>query len=499
MDLSILIPARNEQFLNNTIQDILKNKRGKTEIIVGLDGAWGESIPQHDDITVLYYPKAIGQRALTNRLAKLSKAKYVMKLDAHCAFDGGFDVKLMADMKDHWTVVPIMKNLHVFDWVCKCGFRRYQGPTKPCEKCGGEMTREMIWKGKDSPQSTSYRVNRELEFKYWGEYKKKQAGDIVDTFSLQGSCFMLTRDKYWELDICDENWGSWGGQGAEVALKTWLSGGEVKCNKKTWYAHLFRTQGEDFGFPYPNPGKEQKKAKDTLRDTFLNDKWPKAKYPLNWLINKFQPPEWEDVWKDEKAIIFYTDNQLNLKIAKKVQKRLKKMDLPIYSASLKPMPHFGINHHIGEKRGTTAYFKQILACLEACKEKIVYFCEHDVLYDPSHFEFTPPDDKFYFNTNVWKVRWEDGFAVKVDDCKQISGMVCRKEKALRFYRYKLAQLELGEFDRHYEPQKDRVSFQSKNPNYDIRHNNNLTKNRWSKDQFRNKKYTKGWQEKIIKL
>ena len=42
MDLSILIPARNEQFLKNTVEDILKNKRGNTEIIVGLDGEWAD-------------------------------------------------------------------------------------------------------------------------------------------------------------------------------------------------------------------------------------------------------------------------------------------------------------------------------------------------------------------------------------------------------------------------------------------------------------------------
>ncbi len=33
-------------------------------------------------------------------------------------------------------------------------------------------------------------------------------------------------------------------------------------NKKTWYAHMFRTQGGDFGFPYPISGRDQKKAQD---------------------------------------------------------------------------------------------------------------------------------------------------------------------------------------------------------------------------------------------
>ena len=296
MELSILIPSRNEMWLKRTIDDILEHREADTEIITVLDGALADPpIPQHERVTVVYLQESIGQRAATNMACKLSKAKYVMKIDAHCAFDQGFDRKMLDVMQDNWTMVPLMKNLHVFDWVCdKCEHRKYQEPTEPCEKCGSTMHKDVLWRAKPSPNSTSYRINPQLEFKYWGAYKKKQKGDIVDTLSLQGSCFMLTREKYWELNICDESWGSWGGQGAEVALKTWLSGGEVKCNKKTWYAHLFRTQGKDFSFPYPNPGKEQKKAKDTLRDVFLQDKWSKAKHSLKWLIDKFDPPEWED-------------------------------------------------------------------------------------------------------------------------------------------------------------------------------------------------------------
>ncbi|KKT34567.1 MAG: hypothetical protein UW23_C0034G0006 [Candidatus Collierbacteria bacterium GW2011_GWA1_44_12] len=36
-DLSILIPSRNEMFLARTIEDILSNIEGNTEIIVGLE------------------------------------------------------------------------------------------------------------------------------------------------------------------------------------------------------------------------------------------------------------------------------------------------------------------------------------------------------------------------------------------------------------------------------------------------------------------------------
>ena len=115
--------------------------------------------------------------------------------------------------------------------------------------------------------------------------------------SLQGSFFMLTREKYWELNICDsDTFGSWGSQGIEVACKTWLSGGRVVVNHDTWYAHLFRTKGGDFGFPYPNSGSKAQKAKKLAKDIFFNNKWDKAIRPLSWLVEKFWPVKG---WSDE--------------------------------------------------------------------------------------------------------------------------------------------------------------------------------------------------------
>jgi hypothetical protein len=497
-DLSILIPARNEMFTARTVQDIIEKKRGRTEVIVGLDGAWSDpGIEDHPDVRIVYQPIAIGQRAMTNKLARLSSAKYVMKVDAHCAFDEGFDVKLMEPMQDDWTTVPTMKNLHAFDWVCPDGHRRYQGPSGPCQECGKETTRDVIWYAKPSPNSTSYRFDKTLKFQYFGEYKAKQKGDLVESMSLQGSAFMLTRDKYWELNICDEQAGSWGHQGSEVALKTWLSGGRVIVNTRTWYAHMFRTQGGDFGFPWPAKEGEIEKARKHIRGTFLNDEWPLATHKLQWLVDKFGPvPDWHDGNNPSKAIIYYTDNQLDPDIMKACQDQLKKSGLPITSSALKKID-FGDRtiRFPSLKRSPYALFKQILGALENTPENIIFFCEHDVLYPPSHFDFTPPQkDTFYFNTNVWKVDSGSGKAVKVDRCDQLSGMVVWKEEALKFVREKMQQIENDGFDRHYEPRGKRETFSSTEPLVDIRHDKNMTPSRWAKEQFRNQANTEGWTE-----
>jgi hypothetical protein len=220
-----------------------------------------------------------------------------MKVDAHCAFAQGFDKVLIEDMQPDWTIVPVMRNLHAFDWVCPNGHRRYQGQSGVCKECGEPTTMDVVWIAKPSPQSTSYRFDSEPHFQYFGEFKHRPEGqgDLTETMSLQGSCFMMSREKYFELDVCDEVFGSWGSQGIEVAVKTWLSGGRVICDHKTWYAHLFRTQGGDFGFPYPNPGHSMQSAKKKAKDLFFDDKWEKQIKPLSWLIRKFWPvPGWTE-------------------------------------------------------------------------------------------------------------------------------------------------------------------------------------------------------------
>jgi len=503
MMLSVLIPARNEIFLARTVEDILSNIEGDTEVIVVLDGAWADpGLPQDPRLTVVYLPEAVGQRAATNLACRIATGKYVMKCDAHCSFDKGFDVKMCTKMKPEFTMVPKMYNLHVFDWVCPEGHRRYQGPSGPCTKCGKDTVRDVLWRAKPSPETTAMRFDRDLRFQYWSAYKKRQQGHIVETMSILGACFMLTREKYWELDICDEKHGSWGQQGTEVACKTWLSGGRLVCNKNTWFAHMFRTQGKDFSHPYPISGSQVEHAREYSKHLWLGNKWHKAKRPLKWVFEHFAPvPEWND-----KGIVYYTDNQLNVKIAKAVQAQLLKAKLPIVSASLKPMK-FGKNVHVPGERSALQMFKQILAALKASTAGVVFFCEADVLYHPSHFDFVPPrEDTWYYNTNVWKVDANTGHAFRVDSCRQVSGICVYRHLALEHYSKRIKMVEEQGFSMKmgYEPgthgRPERVddavseTWESEWPNVDIRHDNNFSPTRWSKEQFRNQRYTEGWIE-----
>jgi len=566
-NLSILIPARNEIFLAKTVENILENIQGNTEILVGLDGAWANPPVKNDPrVTIIYRNESIGQRAMTNDLCKIAKGKYVMKIDAHCAVDEGFDVKMVEAFKetgDNVTMIPALYNLHAFNWKCKkCGNEWYQSPTPTRCQLPGEakgdnpncdnttdFEKVIYWRPRESRRSEAYRFDTTLHFQYHRDWQKKVNGDFVETMSAQGSCFMLTKEKYWELNICDEEFGSWGQQGVEVACKTWLSGGRLLTNRRTWYAHMFRTQGGDFGCPFPLSGNQVDKARKYSRELFLNNTWEGQIKPLSWLIEKFAPlPDWhkpenkdildkvmkagEEFYKKKgivnrepqptKGIIYYTDNQLNLKIAHRVQKNLKEIGLPIVSASLKPMPHFGKNIHVKLKRGYLTMFKQILAALEASTADIIFFCEHDVWYSPTHFDFIPPDkETFYYNINVWRVRVNDGHALKTKDCKQLSGLCGYRDALLTHFRERceLAEQKYNElvgkdgdeteFNRWiryvgFEPMThNRIrwknqfkceSWESEQPNLDLKHGNNATGERWKKEQYRNQKWTEGWTE-----
>lgn len=268
--LSVIIPARNEIYLEKTIQNILDNAEGEIEVLVMLDGYIPDPQIIMNDSRVIFhhFPESIGQRQCINAGARLAKGKYIMKLDAHCAVDKGFDVKLAEDCEYDWTVIPRMYNLDVETFT----------PKK-------HKVTDYMYIGN--------RENGELRAEYYtgNEYRKwhRRSQLIDDTMCCMGPGFFMHKDRYWELGGMDENHGGWGQMGIELACKAWLSGGSLKVNKKTWFAHWFRGGGGP-GFPYKISGKSVDNARKYSKDLWINDKWEMAKRKFLWLIEKFNPP-----------------------------------------------------------------------------------------------------------------------------------------------------------------------------------------------------------------
>lgn len=141
--------------------------------------------------------------------------------------------------------------------------------------------------------------------------------------------------------------------------------------------------------------------------------------------------------------IYYTDLNWDLSLIKICQEQLSKsFSGEIVSVSLKPID-FGRNIVLENvERGFVTMFRQIIIALENSTADYVFFCEHDVLYPESHFDFIPPrDDVFYYNHNVWRWWFGHPTAIRYDGLSSLSGMCANRQLALDNYRIKMKKIE----------------------------------------------------------
>jgi glycosyltransferase involved in cell wall biosynthesis len=277
-DVSIVIPARNEKFLTRTIEDVLVKAQGNFEIIPVLDGYWVPDPIGDPRIVYLHLGASRGMRGAINAGVAIAKGKYIFKCDGHCMFDAGFDVKLMADMKPNWVVIPRRKRLNALKWEIEESSK----PDIDYEYLGYPLLHGNWDEG--------------LHGKIWNQRAKERADILIDdNMSAQGSAWFMEKAYFHELELEDEkNYGTFYNEFQEVGLKCWLSGGRVVVNKKTWYAHLHKT-GETGGRGYRLAGSEATKAIAYTNKWLTNSAWAKQTLPFGWLIEKFWPlPEWPE-------------------------------------------------------------------------------------------------------------------------------------------------------------------------------------------------------------
>lgn len=370
--LSVIIPARNEIYLQRTIENILSNAEGEIEVIAELDGYVPDPQIVINDprVKFVYHKEPIGQRACINHGARMAKGKYIMKLDAHCAVDKGFDLKLAADCDPEWTVIPRMYNLNYLTWEPKLHKRT-----------------DYMYIGCDD--------GRLLRAEYYGSRQPKNDKLIDDTMCCMGPGWFMHRDRFLFQGGCDENHeGGWGQQGVEVACKAWLSGGALKVNKKTWFAHWFRGGGGP-GFPYPISGNTIERVRKYSRDLWLNNKWDKQVRTFQWLLDKFNPPGWDR----SLTILYYTANVIAKGIEYSVLRSIRKSGYPIVSVSQIPMD-LGKNIVVPKERSLVNIYRQVLIGAREAKTEYVALCEDDCLYVPEHFRYRPKAP-FGYNLNRW--------------------------------------------------------------------------------------------------
>jgi len=212
--LSIIIPSRQEPLLQKTIEDIKLHAEGDIEILA------------EEDV-------GLGQRGLTNKLARRATGEYLMKLDAHCSLSQSFDVKLLAEMDDKTILAPLLLPLDGDTWAIN---------------------------GKKQMAQFVFDENFVMQH---------AEGDVGETMALQGSCWVISKKNYFDWNVCDESLGSWGGQAAELGIKAWLNGGRCKTTRSAYYGHVFRHKDEEF--PYNRGEDPGKFATQELKRRYKND------------------------------------------------------------------------------------------------------------------------------------------------------------------------------------------------------------------------------------
>lgn len=281
--LSVVIPSRTELYLQKTIDGLLENAEGDIEVIVVLDGYWPQQPIRKDArVKVLHHGSShnnFGMRASINKGVAASSGQYIMKIDEHCAVDKGFDVKLKADCEDDWVVAPRRYGLDVKNW--KVGK-------------GGS------WLAADN-MHFSYPY---LDYRTWYSWYETHKGVLIDDcMGMEGSCYFMSR-KHWDWlgGLDDVNYGKFHYEPQEICLKTWLGGGRVVTNKKTWYAHWHR-RARNYGFTYQQFQEHEGSkllATKYAHLYWLNNRWDKRVHDIKWLIEKFwQMPYWNDDWEQK--------------------------------------------------------------------------------------------------------------------------------------------------------------------------------------------------------
>ena len=263
MSITALIPSRNEKYLLPTIQSLLDNAQETIEVIAVLDGYWPEEeLIEDPRVKYIHKGEAQGMRPALNTAAAAASGEYLLKSDAHCIFAPGYDKALLANMEDNWVVVPRRYRLDVEKW-------------------------EVIKDGR--PPIDYMYLTPDLHGKEW---KRPDLADrmIDDLMSSQGSCWFMRKDYYNELELLDvEQYGSFFNEFQEIGLKCWLSGGQVKVNKNTWYAHWHKTEGRGYAMGRSLKNKGEAGTRKWLEGTG----WHKQIYPIGWLVERFGPvPGW---------------------------------------------------------------------------------------------------------------------------------------------------------------------------------------------------------------
>ena len=249
--ISIIIPARQEPYINKTIESLYNNASGEVEVIVILDG---EVAPVDERAKVIFHPKPLGRRISMNEGAAIARGKYLLHIDAHCSMTPKWDKKLQEVCDDNTLVVSV---------VCTMD--------------------EETWKTKPGHNYTFVSLDKNLVEHWWGKYKRLSDCNLTEeTMALTGCGWMIQKDYYLALGGCNESLGQLCHLGPEWALKVWCNSGKLLLRTDVFCGHIFGSK------------KIQTYNPQSISDVQFRDiMYAKYGDKIEWLREKFNPPKWK--------------------------------------------------------------------------------------------------------------------------------------------------------------------------------------------------------------
>jgi glycosyltransferase involved in cell wall biosynthesis len=280
--VSILIPSREEPFLQRTIDDLLLQRDGDVEIIALLDG-WWPNPPLKDDphVKQIHWTVPQGLRSCLNAGARVATGDYLLKIDAHCAVSEGYDVELAKVCGDDSIVVPAKYSLNADTWT------RYREPwqyfylTFPWDPT---LNHPGLHDKACGPDVNAARAHIQ---------------PIDDILSYQGSAWFLTKQHFERIGPMDPARYYVAQEPQELGLATWLNGGRVVIHKGVWYAHLWKGRDHKRGFRLIKP-RWVRALRASAEHWMAQSGFPALVEKFWDVLHEAPVGPWPDDWQDPK-------------------------------------------------------------------------------------------------------------------------------------------------------------------------------------------------------
>jgi GT2 family glycosyltransferase len=226
MRASVVIAAHNEgDRLWRTVQSIRETTVGLgIEIVVADDASSDDSLAQlrqrFPRVRVVSHPKRLGCSPTKDLGARRSRGDVIVFLDGHCKPEPGAIERLVSDVEDLDGKAILMPVVPVLD--------------------------EEQWTNSPTTFGTGFWLRLEDFACGWADFRSlRPHGTFMESPSLVGCCFAISRKLYLRLRGFDRHMRQWGVEDIDLGLKAWLLGHSTLLTR-SWIGHRFRKTFDNY-------------------------------------------------------------------------------------------------------------------------------------------------------------------------------------------------------------------------------------------------------------